>query len=104
MKKRTLLSVGVAMATLGLPVLGAVSAAGNAAPAPAADPSPALELVTAPLVEVYSYGGRVYDSLGARVAATGEAVELWSTRRRTTSRSAPSGARAPAPRCCRWAP
>ena len=80
MKKRTLLSVGVAMATLGLPVLGAVSAAGNAAPAPAADPAPAVELVTAPLVEVYSYGGRVYDSLGARLAATDEAVELWSTR------------------------
>ena len=59
MKKRTLLSVGVAMATLGLPVLGAVSAAGNAAPAPAADPAPAVELVTAPLVEVYGYGGRV---------------------------------------------
>ena len=78
--KRTLLSVGVAMATLGLPVVGAVSAAGNAAPAPAADASPAVELVTAPLVEVYSYGGRVYDSLGARLAATDEAVELWSTR------------------------
>ena len=77
--KRSLLSVGVAMATLGLPVLGAVSAAGTAA-APAADPSPAVELVTAPLVEVYSYGGRVYDPLGARLAATDEAVELWSTR------------------------
>ena len=80
MKNRTLLSVGVAMATLGLPVLGAVSVAGNAAPAPAADPGPSVELVAAPLVEVYSYGGRVYDSLGARLAATDAAVELWSTR------------------------
>jgi hypothetical protein len=79
-KKRTLLSVGVATAALALPLLGAVSAAGNAAPAPVADPSPALELLTAPLVEVHSYGGRVYDSLGARLAATDEAVELWSTR------------------------
>jgi hypothetical protein len=79
--KRTLLSVGVALATVGLPVLGAISAAGTAAPvAPAAEPAPALELVTAPRVDVFSYGGRVYDDLGARIAATTEPVELWSNR------------------------
>ena len=33
-----------------------------------------------PLVEVYSYGGRVYDVLGLRLVATDEAFELWSTR------------------------
>ncbi len=80
MTRRILLSVGVAMATLGLPVLGAVSVAGTAAPSPAAAPGPALELLTAPVVEVHSYGGRVYDDLGARIAATDEAVELWSKR------------------------
>ena len=77
--RRILLSVGVALATAGLPVLGAVSAAGTSAPA-AADPTPVLELVTAPRVDVFSYGGRVYDDLGARVAATTEPVELWSNR------------------------
>lgn len=80
--KRSLLQpravVALALSMLGLPALGAVTTSGSAAPA--ADPGPPLELIVAPIVEVPRYDGYVYGDVGPRLAATTEAVELWSKR------------------------
>ena len=79
--KRSLLRPGLlalALTALGLPVLGAVTTSGTAAPAAA--PVPPVELLVAPVVDVNRYDGWVYGDLGPRLAATTAAVELWSTR------------------------